>query len=58
MLWAFKISEDPKFPIDTMGFTDSGTVRVLPFKVKFEPRVEQLADIVEASRSEDVYATT
>ncbi|EKM49780.1 uncharacterized protein PHACADRAFT_265459 [Phanerochaete carnosa HHB-10118-sp] len=50
LLWAFDIREDPAAPIDTMGFTDSGTVRVLPFRVKFSPRIEHLEDIIEASR--------
>ncbi|EKM55937.1 uncharacterized protein PHACADRAFT_256887 [Phanerochaete carnosa HHB-10118-sp] len=51
LLWAFDIREDSAAPIDTMGFTDSSTVRVLPFQVKFSPRIEHLEEIVEASRS-------
>jgi len=50
LLWAFDIREDPAAPIDTMSFTDSGTVRVLPFYAKFLPRIEHLEDMVEASR--------
>lgn len=50
LLWAFDICEDSAAPIDTMGFTDSGPVRVLPFQVKFSPRIEHLEDIIEASR--------
>lgn len=56
LLWAFNIREDPKVPIDTMGFTDSGTVRVLPFHVQFHPRIEHLREIVESSMPEDVYS--
>lgn len=50
LLWAFDIREDSAEPIDTMGFTDSGTVRVLPFRAKFSPRTEHLEEIVDSSR--------
>jgi hypothetical protein len=48
LLWAFNITEDPKTPIDTMGFTDHANVRMLPFKAVYIPRVPGLQDIVEA----------
>lgn len=48
LLWAFDIREDPASPIDTMGFTDAGNVRALPFKAVFTPRIERLRNIVES----------
>ncbi|KAK7047097.1 hypothetical protein VNI00_006761 [Paramarasmius palmivorus] len=38
-LWAFKTSEDPKNPIDTLAFTESANAHPMPFKVVFEPRL-------------------
>ncbi|KAJ3550664.1 hypothetical protein NM688_g5022 [Phlebia brevispora] len=48
LLWAFNITENPKAPIDTMNFTDTANVRPLPFKAIFEPRMDNLQDIIEA----------
>ena len=48
LLWAFNIYEDPKAPINTMNFTDAFNARPLPFKAIFEPRIENLRDILEA----------
>ncbi|KAF5370353.1 hypothetical protein D9758_006931 [Tetrapyrgos nigripes] len=38
LLWAFRISEDPNSPIDTMAFTSSANIHPLPFKARFEAR--------------------
>lgn len=38
--WAFKISQDPKAPIDNLAFTNSASIQPLPFKVNFEPRLK------------------
>ncbi|KAF7289950.1 Cytochrome P450 [Mycena indigotica] len=38
LLWAFRISEDEKQPIDTMAFTNTANMHPLPFAVCFEPR--------------------
>ena len=49
LLWAFKITEDPSSPIDTLGFSDTANVRPFPFKANFELRVKNLKEIVEAN---------
>lgn len=36
--WAFRMSSDPSYPIDTLAFTESANTHPLPFKVVFEPR--------------------
>ncbi len=46
ILWAFNISQDPSAPIDTLAFTDTANTHPLPFKVKFEPRVQGLRDLI------------
>lgn len=46
ILWAFNISQDPSVPIDTLAFTDTANTHPLPFKVKFEPRVQGLRDLI------------
>ena len=51
LLWAFNIKEDPNVPIDTMNFSDTMNVRPNSFKAVFEPRVENLEELVEASMS-------
>ena len=38
LLWAFRMTEDPETPIDTLGFTDTANTHPLPFKVVFEAR--------------------
>ncbi|KAJ7048580.1 cytochrome P450 [Mycena amicta] len=38
LLWAFRITEDEKRPIDTMAFTNTANMHPLPFSVCFEPR--------------------
>ncbi len=48
LLWAFNIREDSAASIDTMNFTDNLSVRPLPFKAIFEPRVDNLQDLVES----------
>ncbi|KAF7796940.1 hypothetical protein EIP86_008126 [Pleurotus ostreatoroseus] len=48
ILWAFNIRENPEAPIDTMNFTDTANVRPLPFKAIFEPRVDNLEEIIES----------
>ncbi|KAJ7587116.1 cytochrome P450 [Mycena floridula] len=39
LLWAFRVSEDPLSPIDTMAFTPTANMQPLPFKARFEPRL-------------------
>lgn len=36
--WAFRVSPDPKAPIDQLAFTESANTHPMPFKVNFEPR--------------------
>lgn len=38
LLWAFRICEDSKNPIDTLAFTNTANMHPLPFSVRFEPR--------------------
>nr|GAT43916.1 cytochrome P450 [Mycena chlorophos] len=38
LLWAFRIAQDEKHPIDTMAFTNTANMHPLPFEVCFEPR--------------------
>ncbi|KAF7350486.1 Cytochrome P450 [Mycena venus] len=38
LLWAFRISQDDKKPIDTLAFTNTANAHPLPFSVRFEPR--------------------
>ncbi|KAJ7770565.1 cytochrome P450 [Mycena metata] len=38
LLWAFRISQDPNKPIDTLAFTNTANVHPLPFSVRFDPR--------------------
>ncbi|KAJ7151109.1 cytochrome P450 [Mycena filopes] len=38
LLWAFRISQDPKAPIDTLAFTNMANTHPLPFSVRFDPR--------------------
>ncbi|KAJ3556449.1 hypothetical protein NM688_g2020 [Phlebia brevispora] len=47
-LWSFDMREDPESPIDTMAFEDSATIRPHPFKIIFEPRIDNLQEIVES----------
>jgi len=49
ILWAFDISQDPKFPIDSLAFTDTTNSHPLPFKVNFEARINNLKEVVERS---------
>lgn len=49
LLWAFDIRQDVAAPIDTMEFTDSGTVRPLPFKAVFTPRIDRLRELFETN---------
>lgn len=41
VLWAYKIREDPKSPIDTLALSESANTQPLPFKLKFESRVAE-----------------
>ncbi|THV06986.1 hypothetical protein K435DRAFT_789073 [Dendrothele bispora CBS 962.96] len=41
LLWAFRISENPKSPIDTTAFTSTANVHPLPFGANFQPRQNQ-----------------
>ncbi|KAG6330373.1 hypothetical protein ID866_8716 [Astraeus odoratus] len=41
MLWSFRISEDPAFPLDPLAFPDTVLVHPDRFKVIFEPRVNE-----------------
>ncbi|KAJ7076089.1 cytochrome P450 [Mycena belliarum] len=38
LFWAFRISQDSKKPIDSLGFTNTANVHPLPFSVRFGPR--------------------
>ncbi|KAH8113419.1 cytochrome P450 [Phellopilus nigrolimitatus] len=49
LLWAFRISQDPSSPIDSLAFTDTANTHPLPFRVKFEPRIANLRECVENS---------
>lgn len=40
-LWAWRVSEDPKHPIDSYAFTESANAHPLPFRVVFEPRMDR-----------------
>ncbi|KAJ7637096.1 cytochrome P450 [Roridomyces roridus] len=48
LLWAFRISQDSKNPIDTMAFTNTANVHPLPFSVHFEPRrnIEEMSQLL------------
>ncbi|KAI0693913.1 cytochrome P450 [Cytidiella melzeri] len=46
ILWAFRISQDPSHPIDTMGFSDAQNTRPNPFVVKFEPRIGNIEEVI------------
>lgn len=48
MCWAFDIREDPTAPIDTMAFTDGSVVHPHPFRVRIEPRIRNLSEILDA----------
>ncbi|KIJ62332.1 hypothetical protein HYDPIDRAFT_42090 [Hydnomerulius pinastri MD-312] len=49
ILWAFRISENPSAPIDTMAFSDTANMHAAPFEAKFEPRVpvEKIQKLLE-----------
>jgi hypothetical protein len=49
LLWAFKIAEDPAHPIDPMAFTDTANVHPLPFVAKFEPRIDNLRQLIAST---------
>ncbi|THV06992.1 cytochrome P450 [Dendrothele bispora CBS 962.96] len=38
LLWAFRILENPKSPIDITAFTSTANIHPLPFEANFEPR--------------------
>ncbi|KAJ7138849.1 cytochrome P450 [Mycena filopes] len=38
LLWAFRISQNPKAPIDTLAFANTVNTYPLPFSVRFDPR--------------------
>lgn len=40
VFWAFKITEDPKRPIDDMGFAPGIVMHLKPFSPLFEPRMD------------------
>ena len=43
-LWAFDISEDPKYPIDTMAIKDGALAHPEQFTARFRPRVSGLRE--------------
>ncbi|KAJ6631172.1 cytochrome P450 [Mycena sp. CBHHK59/15] len=51
LLWAFRISQDPKKPIDTMAFTNTANTHPLPFSARFESRhdVEEMKRLLKES---------
>ncbi|THH11537.1 hypothetical protein EW145_g596 [Phellinidium pouzarii] len=46
LLWAFNISQDPSSPIDPLAFTDTANAHPLPFRAKFEPRLQNLKEFM------------
>ncbi|KAJ3489919.1 hypothetical protein NLI96_g1776 [Meripilus lineatus] len=44
LLWAFQISEDPSDPIDPMAFDGGISVHIHPFKLRFQPRINNLEE--------------
>ncbi|KAJ7660077.1 cytochrome P450 [Mycena rosella] len=48
LLWAFRISQDSKRPIDSLAFTNTANTHPLPFSVCFEPRqnVEEMSQLL------------
>jgi hypothetical protein len=52
ILWAYKVSEDPSAPIDTLAFTESANAHPLPFKVNIEPRISGGFDAVREAMEE------
>lgn len=41
ILWAFRLSEDPKAPIDSFDFSDTINQIAAPFQVIFESRLSE-----------------
>jgi len=41
LLWAFRFSELPDSPIDTLAFTQSANIHPLPFDLSIKPRISQ-----------------
>ncbi|KAI0086645.1 cytochrome P450 [Irpex rosettiformis] len=52
ILWAFKISENPSRPINSMDFSHGQSIRPNPFAVNFEPRVGNIEELIGASLSQ------
>ncbi|KAF9045693.1 cytochrome P450 [Hymenopellis radicata] len=46
ILWAFNISEDSKFPIDTMNFTGGVNIAPKDFTARFEQRIPELKGLL------------
>ncbi|KAJ7484706.1 cytochrome P450 [Mycena latifolia] len=48
LLWAFRISQDSKRPIDSLAFTNTANTHPLPFSVLFEPRqdIEEMKQLL------------
>lgn len=42
IFWTFRISEIPEFPINPDAISDTANTHPDPFKLKFEPRGEDL----------------
>ncbi|EGN94605.1 hypothetical protein SERLA73DRAFT_62286 [Serpula lacrymans var. lacrymans S7.3] len=41
ILWAFRISQNPSYPIDTHAFSDTANTHAAPFQVIFEKRMSE-----------------
>ena len=50
VLWAFKISEDPKHPINTFGIMDGALAHPESFVARFTPRVANLREKIASYR--------
>jgi len=39
ILWAFRVSENPAVPIDSLAFSDTANIHAMPFELVFESRL-------------------
>jgi hypothetical protein len=46
LLWALGITGAPTHPMDPMAFTGTANVHPLPFVAKFEPRIDNLRQLI------------
>lgn len=51
LLWAFKISQVPSAPIDTLAFKDAMNAHPLPFQVHFQTRLHKPVELETIMRS-------